>query len=126
MNFMDMYFCSNFPKIVEEAKRGLRDREILEHAARYKAAPRDTEEMKVWLFDLAHGNLQNGEILSGFIKHYVLRGLTVDHIVSDLIYHTTYGELKVAQAKASVLRVLMETGKVSEAVLQAQHPEGEG
>lgn len=113
MKLMDMHLCSNFPKIVEEAKRGLNDSKILEQVAQYKAAPRDTEEMKVWLFDLAHGNLQDGEILSGFIKHYALRGLTVDHIASDIIYHTTYGEVRVARAKASVLRVLMEAGKVS-------------
>lgn len=126
MKFKDMYLGSNFPRILEETKQGLRDSKILEQAAQYKATPRDTGEMKVWLFDLAHGNLQDDEILSGFIKHYALRGLTVDHIASDIIYHTTYGELRVAQAKASVLRILMEAGKVSETDLQAQHPEGEG
>lgn len=126
MKFTEMYLGLNFPRILEDAKQGLRDSKILEQAAQYKAAPRDTEEMKLWLFDLAHGNLLDDEVLSGFIKHYVLRGLTVDHIASDIIYHTTYGELRVAQAKASVLRVLMEAGKVSETDLQAQHPEGEG
>lgn len=66
--------------------------------------------MKVWLFDLAHGNLRGDEILSGFIKHYVLRGLTVDHVVSDIVYHTTYGIPGAAQAKASVFQVLMKAG----------------
>lgn len=112
MKFMDMYFGLNAPRILEEAKRVSQDSKILEQAAQYKAAPRDTEEMKLWLFDLAHGNLQDDEILSGFIKHYALRGLTVDHIASDIIYHTTYGELRVAQAKASILRVLMKEGKI--------------
>lgn len=114
MKFTEMYLGLNFPRILEDAKQGLRDSKILEQAAQYKAAQRDTEEMKLWLFDLAHGNLQDEEILSGFIKHYVLRGLTVDHIVSDIIYHTTYGELRVARAKASVLRVLMEAGKIED------------
>lgn len=119
MKFRDMYFGLDFPRILEEGKRLSQDSKILEQAAQYKAVPRDTEEMKLWLFDLAHGNLKDDEILSGFIKHYALRGLTVDHIASDIIYHTTYGELRVAQAKASVLRVLMEAGKVSETDLRA-------
>lgn len=112
MKFMDMCLDSNFPQIVEEAKRGLRDSKILEQAAQYKAAPRDTEEMRLWLFDLAHGNLQDDEILSGFIKHYALRGLTVDHVVSDIVYRTTYGVPGVKTAKASLLRVLMEAGNI--------------
>lgn len=87
---------------------------ILEQAEQYKAAPRDTEEMKVWLFDLAHGNLQGDEILSGFIKHYALRGLTVDHVVSDIVYHTTYGMSGVKTAKASLLCVLMRAGNIEE------------
>lgn len=28
---------------------------------------RDTEEMKLWLFDLAHGNLTDEAIVKGFI-----------------------------------------------------------
>ena len=112
MKFMDMYLGLNAPRILEEAKQGLQDSKILEQAAQYKAAPRDTEEMKLWLFDLAHGNLQDDEILFGFIKHYALRGLTIDHVVSDIFYRTTYGVPGVKTAKTSLLRVLMEAGNI--------------
>lgn len=84
---------------------------ILEIAERYRTAPRDTEEMKVWLFDLAHGNLKDDEILSGFIQHYILRGLTVDQVISDIVYHTPYGIPGVRTAKASLLYVLMNAAK---------------
>ena len=33
---------------------------------------RYSEEMKLWLFDLAHGNLKENDIVTGFIEHYIL------------------------------------------------------
>lgn len=35
---------------------------------------RYTEDMKIWLFDVAHNNLPDDDILKGFIKYYVLFG----------------------------------------------------
>ena len=46
-------------------------------------------EMKLWLFDLAHGNLEDSEILSGFIRYYILQGFSVSHVVNDIVYRTT-------------------------------------
>ena len=67
---------------------------------------RTTEEMKLWLFDLAHGNLSDDVILSGFIKHYVLYGLTIDNLVDNIVFRTNYGSSGVILAKESLLRVL--------------------
>lgn len=67
---------------------------------------RTTEEMKLWLFDLAHGNLSDDVILSGFIKHYVLYGLTIDNLVDNIVFCTNYGSSGVILAKESLLRVL--------------------
>ena len=50
------------------------------------------EEMKIWLFDLAHGNLKKEEILKGFIKYYALNDLSIGDVKRDIAFHTTYGE----------------------------------
>lgn len=54
---------------------------------------RDTEGMKLWLFDLAHntGILNNEKVVQGFLKHYALHGLTVWNVRQDIIFHTEYG-----------------------------------
>ena len=52
---------------------------------------RCTEEMKLWLFNLAHGNLSDGQILQGFIRHYTLHGRVIDNVQDDIIYRTIYG-----------------------------------
>ena len=67
---------------------------------------RITEEMKLWLFDLAHGNLSDELILSGFIKHYVLHGLTIGNVVDNIVFRTNYGVCGAELAKESLLRVL--------------------
>ena len=67
---------------------------------------RYTEDMKIWLFDLAHGNLSDQTILSGFIKHYVLFDLTVGNVVQDIMFHTAYGAEAASCAKQALLRVL--------------------
>ena len=56
---------------------------------------RYTEEMKLWLFDLAHGNLSDSQILSGFLKHYVL-----------FDFHTVYGLDRVSFAISELRRVI--------------------
>jgi len=59
---------------------------------------RCTEEMKLWLFDLAHGNLKEEDIVVGFIKHYVLFDCTMQDVKRDIIFHTFYGEIGVRTA----------------------------
>ena len=65
--------------------------------------------MKIWLFDLVHGNLSDQAILSGFIKHYVLFDLAMGNVVQDIVFHTSYGVEAVAYAKQELLRVLYKT-----------------
>lgn len=40
--------------------------------------------MKIWLFDLAHGNLNDSTVLSGFVKYYVLHDMNVHDVVRVL------------------------------------------
>lgn len=51
---------------------------------------RATEDHKIWLFDLAHGNLKDEEIVRGFIKYYVLNGFTLGNLQDDFIFYTHY------------------------------------
>lgn len=59
---------------------------------------RYTEEMKLWLFDLAHGNLKENAVIMGFIRHYVLFDCTMQDVKRDIIFHTVYGEIGVKTA----------------------------
>lgn len=52
---------------------------------------RYSEEMKLWLFDLAHGNLKENDIIVGFIEYYVLFDCTMQDVKRDIIFHTNYG-----------------------------------
>ncbi|WP_277409705.1 hypothetical protein [Lacrimispora xylanisolvens] len=70
---------------------------------------RYTEDMKLWLLDLAHRNLSDKDILKGFIKYYVLFDFGIDQVVSDIVYHTMYGTAGVINAKESITRVLNQT-----------------
>lgn len=77
---------------------------------------RFTEDMKLWLFDLAHGNLSDDQIVKGFIRHYVLYGQTMDKVKDDIYFHTLYGMEGVKKAWQSLTNALenyvgMETGK---------------
>lgn len=69
---------------------------------------RCTEEMKLWLFDLAHGNLNDDQIVKGFIKHYVLHGFTMDKIKDDIYFHTCYGMEGVKKAWESLTKALKD------------------
>lgn len=51
---------------------------------------RATEDHKLWLFDLAHGNLSESEIVKGFIKYYALNDFTVDNVLDDIVFKTHY------------------------------------
>lgn len=52
---------------------------------------RETESHKIFLFDLAHGNLDDSQVLSGFVKYYVLNEFTMGNLKDDIVFHTTYG-----------------------------------
>lgn len=63
-------------------------------------------EMKVWLFDLAHGNLSDKEILKGFIKHYILFDMGINDVKREIYFHTNYGEAGLKKALGDLNRVL--------------------
>ena len=65
-----------------------------------------SEGMKLWLFDLAHGNLEDSQILSGFIKHYILFDCTVSDIQRNITFNTCYGIDNTRFALDNVKRVL--------------------
>ena len=67
---------------------------------------RYTEEMKLWLFDLAHGNLSDSQILSGFLKHYVLFDSGILNVQNDIVYHTQYGLDRASFAVTELRRVI--------------------
>ena len=64
---------------------------------------RATEDHKIWLFDLAHGNLTDQEIVKGFIKYYALNGFTIGNVQDDLVFRTSF---PVAKAVESLRRAL--------------------
>ena len=67
---------------------------------------RCTEDMKIWLFELVHGDLSNSVVLQGFIKYYVMFDMTVCNVVQDIMYHTSYGSAGAAKARETLIKVL--------------------
>ena len=63
---------------------------------------RATSDMKLWLFDLAHGNLKEKEIITGFLKHYAIHGLSTGHVIQEIAFHTPYGTEGAAMAKEAL------------------------
>lgn len=55
-----------------------------------KVPNRATEDHKLWLFDLAHGNLTDEQIVRGFIKYYALNGFCIGNMVDDIVFRTCY------------------------------------
>lgn len=64
------------------------------------------EDHKLWLFDLAHGNLSELQILQGFIKYYVLEGHMLSRVQDDLVFRTRYGCFYAGQAMDQLKAVL--------------------
>ena len=58
------------------------------------------------LFDLAHGNLSDLEIIKGFIKYYVLYNCTIQNVQDDIHFHTNYGVLGEQTALESLNKAL--------------------
>lgn len=60
------------------------------------------EDKEIWLFDLAHGNLNDDAIVKGFLKYYVLQNQGIDNVRQDLHFHTHYGDYYMETAMASL------------------------
>lgn len=67
---------------------------------------RYNENMKLWLFDLAHNNLDDVAILKGFIQHYVLFDCSLSKVQDDIFFHTCYGSDGITTAITNLKRVL--------------------
>lgn len=68
---------------------------------------RATEDHKLYLFDLAHGNLSADKAVAGFIKYYVLNGFTLGNLQDDYMFHTHY-PIDGIQAGLQSLRAALE------------------
>ncbi len=66
------------------------------------------EDKKIWLFDLAHGNLDGDGIVKGFLKHYVLQGQGMGDVQRDMHFRTHYGDLYLKTAMSSLRAALEE------------------
>lgn len=64
---------------------------------------RGTEEHKIWLFDLAHGNLSEIDIVKGFVKFYALNGFAIGNVLDDVLFRTHYNQ---GMAKARLMIAL--------------------
>ncbi len=67
---------------------------------------RATEGHRTWLFDLAHGNLSEPQIMQGFIRYYVLEGCLLANVQDDLVFRTAFGGQYAEQAMESLREVL--------------------
>lgn len=67
---------------------------------------RGSEEMKLWLFDLAHGNLSDEQIVQGFTRYYTLLGLTIGNVQDDMVFHTHYDPEQISSAMKRLRDVL--------------------
>ena len=68
---------------------------------------RGTEGHKLYLFDLAHDNINDEDMIRGFIKYYVLNGLTLGNLQDDCVFHTCY-PVEGVQAGLQRLRSTLE------------------
>lgn len=69
---------------------------------------RGSEEHKLWLFDLAHGNAAEDQIVRGFIKYYVLNGLIIGNVQDDILFRTHYGDAHAGEAMARLRDALQK------------------
>lgn len=69
-----------------------------------------TEEMKIWLFDLAHGNLKHNEVIKGFIEHYAINDMGMGDVKRHILFHTNYGDVGAQVATESLLSAFKTFG----------------
>lgn len=64
------------------------------------------EDKAIWLFDLAHGDLDTDAVVKGFIKHYVLLGQGIGDVQQNLHFHTSYGDFYMETAISALRKAL--------------------
>ena len=68
-----------------------------------------TDHHELWLFNMAHGNLTDSEILQGFVKYYVMKGYVLLRVQEDLVDRHRYG--RAEQAMDQLMAVLKKTAE---------------
>lgn len=64
------------------------------------------EDKEMWLFDLAHGDLDDDSIVKGFLKHYVLQDKGISDVRQHLHFHTHYGDYYMESAMVNLCRAI--------------------
>lgn len=64
------------------------------------------EDKEIWLFDLAHGDLDEDSIVKGFLKHYALQNQGIADVQQHLHFHTHYGDYYMESAMESLRSAL--------------------
>ena len=64
------------------------------------------EDKAIWLFDLAHDDLDEDAIVKGFLKHYALQGQGMGDVQRDMHFRTHYGDSYLKGAMAYLRRAL--------------------
>ncbi|RKJ19615.1 hypothetical protein D7X48_12675 [bacterium D16-50] len=64
------------------------------------------EDKAIWVFDLAHNNLDEDAIVKGFLKHYVLQGEGIEKVQQDMHFRTHYGDLYLQSAISGLRKAL--------------------
>lgn len=73
---------------------------------------RATEDHKLYLFDLAYGNLAAGKAVAGFIKYYVLNGFTLGNLQDDYRFYTNYSIERIQAGLQSLKAALEKAAEV--------------
>ena len=76
----------------------------------HMAKNRATEEHKIWLFDMAHGNLSEVNVVKGFIKFYALNGFAVGNVIDDIVFRTHYEPGKAKEILTTALESFSDNG----------------
>lgn len=64
------------------------------------------KDKATWLFDLAHGNLDQDATVKGFLRHYALKEKGLCDVQQDLHFHTCYGDFYMDSAMLCLRRAL--------------------
>ncbi len=75
---------------------------------------RYSEDHRIWLFDLVHGNLNENEMVQGFIRFYVLEGLAIGNVQDDCVFRTQYPSDKVTGGLQALRAALEKMAGVKE------------
>lgn len=74
------------------------------------AKNRATDEHKLWLFDMAHGNLSELDIVKGFIKFYALNDFSAGNVIDDIVFRTHYEPGKAKEILTTALESFSANG----------------